>query len=81
MRRYLVIANINNPGSAEREALDVAVGVLSAASPTEVRMSPDLAALDAALAGLDGQVPVVAGGDGSLHLVSTGSASWAGSAR
>jgi len=68
MRRYLVIANVN-AGRAEREALDAAVGVLSAASSTEVRMSPDLAALDAALTGLDGQVPVVAGGDGSLHLV------------
>jgi diacylglycerol kinase family enzyme len=32
-------------------------------------MSTDAAALDAALTGLDGRIPVVAGGDGSLHLV------------
>jgi diacylglycerol kinase family enzyme len=68
MRRYLVIANAH-AGSVEREALDAAVGVLSAAAPTEVHMSTDPAALDAALTGLDGRVPVVAGGDGSLHLV------------
>jgi diacylglycerol kinase family enzyme len=68
MRRYLVIANAH-AGSVEREALDAAVGVLSAAAPTEVHMSTDPAALNAALAGLDDRVPVVAGGDGSLHLV------------
>ncbi|HZC99214.1 MAG TPA: diacylglycerol kinase family protein [Actinomycetes bacterium] len=68
MRRYLVIAN-THAGSVEREALDAVVGVLSAAGPTEVHMSTDSAALDAALMGLDGRVPVVAGGDGSLHLV------------
>jgi diacylglycerol kinase family enzyme len=68
MGGYLVIANAH-AGSVEREALDSAVGVLSAAGPTEVRMSTDPAALDTALTGLDGRVPVVAGGDGSLHLV------------
>jgi diacylglycerol kinase family enzyme len=68
MGGYLVIANAH-AGSVEREALGAAVGVLSAAGPTEVRMSTDPAALDAALTGLDGRVPVVAGGDGSLHLV------------
>jgi diacylglycerol kinase (ATP) len=68
MRRYLVLANAH-AGSVEREALDAAVGVLSAAGPTEVRMSTDPTALDTALTGLDGRVPVVAGGDGSLHLV------------
>ncbi len=68
MRRYLVIANAH-AGRVEREALDAAVGVLSAAGPTEVHMSTDAAALDAALTGLDGRIPVVAGGDGSLHLV------------
>jgi diacylglycerol kinase family enzyme len=68
MRGYLVIAN-THAGSVEREALDAAVGVLSAAAPTEVHMSTDVAALNAALTGLDDRVPVVAGGDGSLHLV------------
>lgn len=68
MQGYLVIANAH-AGSVEREALDAAVGVLSAAGPTEVRVSNDPAALDTALTGLDGRVPVVAGGDGSLHLV------------
>lgn len=68
MGRYLVIANAHS-GSVERQALDAAVGVLSEAGPTEVRMSTDPADLDAALTGLDDRVPVVAGGDGSLHLV------------
>jgi diacylglycerol kinase family enzyme len=69
MHRYLVIANAH-AGGMEREALDAAVGVLSAAAgPTEVRMPADPAALDATLTGLDGRVAVVAGGDGSLHLV------------
>jgi diacylglycerol kinase family enzyme len=68
MRSYLVIANAH-AGSVEREALDAAVGVLSATGPTEVRVSTDPAALDAALTALGGRVPVVAGGDGSLHLV------------
>ena len=68
MGGYLVIANAH-AGSAERGALDAAAGVLSAAGPTEVRSSTDPADLDAALTGLDGRAPVVAGGDGSLHLV------------
>jgi diacylglycerol kinase family enzyme len=68
MSGYLVIANAH-AGGVEREALDAAVAVLSAAAPTEVCISTDPAALDAALKGLDGRVPVVAGGDGSLHLV------------
>jgi diacylglycerol kinase family enzyme len=68
MRRYLVLANAQ-AGSVEREALDAVVGVLSAAGPTEVRQPADPDALDAALTELDGRVPVVAGGDGSLHLV------------
>jgi diacylglycerol kinase family enzyme len=68
MGGYLVIANAH-AGSVERAALDAAVGVLSADGPTEVRMSTDPADLDAALTGLDGRAPVVAGGDGSLHLV------------
>jgi diacylglycerol kinase family enzyme len=68
MSGYVMLANAH-AGSVEHEALDAAVGVLAAAGPTEVRMSSDPAALDAALTGLDGRVLVVAGGDGSLHLV------------
>jgi diacylglycerol kinase family enzyme len=67
MRRYLVIAN-PRAGSVEREALEEAVAVLSAAGPAEVRLPGDLAELDAVLTGLGDRVPVVAGGDGSLHL-------------
>jgi diacylglycerol kinase family enzyme len=68
MRGYLVIANAL-AGNADREVLDGAVGVLSAAGPTEVRSPADPDDLHAALAELGGRVPVVAGGDGSLHLV------------
>jgi YegS/Rv2252/BmrU family lipid kinase len=68
MGGYLVIANAH-AGSVEREALDVAVEALSAAGPTQVHMSTEPTDLDAALTGLDGRVPVVAGGDGSLHVV------------
>jgi diacylglycerol kinase family enzyme len=68
MRRFLVIANAL-AGGADREALDAAVGALSAAGPAEVREPVGADDLDAALAELGGRVPVVAGGDGSLHLV------------
>jgi diacylglycerol kinase family enzyme len=68
MSGYLVIANAH-AGGVESEALDAAVAVLAAAAPTEVCISTDPAALDAAMKGLDGRVPVVAGGNGSLHLV------------
>jgi YegS/Rv2252/BmrU family lipid kinase len=68
MSGYLVIANAH-AGGVESEALDAAVAVLAAAAPTEVCISTDPAAVDAAMKGLDGRVPVVAGGDGSLHLV------------
>jgi diacylglycerol kinase family enzyme len=68
MGGYLVIANAH-AGGVDSEALGAAVGVLSAAGPAEVHRSAGPADLDAALAGLDGRVPVVAGGDGSLHLV------------
>jgi YegS/Rv2252/BmrU family lipid kinase len=68
MRGYLVIANAR-AGSADRDAVDAAAGMLAAAGPTEVRLPADPAGLDAVLAELDGRVPVVAGGDGSLHLV------------
>jgi diacylglycerol kinase family enzyme len=65
---YLVIAN-PRARSVEREVLDAAVQVLSAAAPTQVHMPTDPDELDPALTRLDGRVVVVAGGDGSLHLV------------
>jgi YegS/Rv2252/BmrU family lipid kinase len=69
VRGYLVIANSNAGGVDRRRALDAAVGVLAAAAPTEVREPKGPDDLDAVLADLQGRVPVVAGGDGSLHLV------------
>jgi diacylglycerol kinase family enzyme len=68
VHRYLVIAN-SKAGDANRRALDAAVGVLAAAGPTEVRHPGDLDGLGASLAELGDRVAVVAGGDGSLHLV------------
>jgi diacylglycerol kinase family enzyme len=68
VRGYLVIAN-SNAGGEDRRALDAAVSVLAAAAPTEVREPEGPDDLDAVLAELEGRVPVVAGGDGSLHLV------------
>jgi diacylglycerol kinase family enzyme len=64
---YLVIVSAG-AGSVDRPTLDAVVGVLAEAGPTEVRKPGDAAALEAALKALDGRVPVVAGGDGSLHL-------------
>ena len=78
MGGYVVLANAH-AGSVEREALDAAAGVLAAAGPTEVRMSSDPAALDAALTGLDGRVLVVAGGDGSIPSTTCASRSDFGS--
>ncbi|HEY2960259.1 MAG TPA: diacylglycerol kinase family protein [Actinomycetota bacterium] len=68
MRGYLLIANAL-AGSADRQAVDAAAGVLRADAATEVRRPADTDDLDGVLADLDGRVPVVAGGDGSLHLV------------
>ena len=64
----MVIAN-PNAGGVDRRALDAAVGVLAAAAPTEVREPEGPDGLDAVLAELEDRVPVVAGGDGSLHLI------------
>jgi hypothetical protein len=69
--RYLVIASAG-AGSVDRPTLDAVTAALAAAGPTEVRQPADPKGLEAALRGLDGRVPVVAGGDGSLHLVPAG---------
>jgi diacylglycerol kinase family enzyme len=71
MHRYLVIAN-TIAGGVGRGVLDAAVEVLAAAGPANICMPAEPTALDAALGELDGRVPVVAGGDGSLHLVING---------
>jgi diacylglycerol kinase family enzyme len=68
MDRYLVIVGAG-AGGTDRPTLDAVIGALAAAGPTEVRRPGDTAGLEAALRGLDGRIPVVAGGDGSLHLV------------
>jgi diacylglycerol kinase family enzyme len=68
MDRYLVIVGAG-AGGTDRQTLDAAIGALAAAGPTEVRRPGDTAELEAALRRLDGRIPVVAGGDGSLHLV------------
>ncbi|HVD14772.1 MAG TPA: diacylglycerol kinase family protein [Actinomycetota bacterium] len=68
MDRYLVIVSAG-AGDVDRPTLDAVIGVLAAAGPTEACQPGDAAGLEAALKGLDGRVPVVAGGDGSLHLV------------
>ena len=66
----LVIAN-QEAGSAEREAIDEAVGVLREAGPVDVQASADRDQLDRVLDERDGRTLVVVGGDGSLHTVVT----------
>jgi len=56
-------------GAAEREAVDAAAGVFARAGSVEIAEPSSPAALDRVLADRDGRLPVVAGGDGSLHLV------------
>ena len=56
-------------GTAEEAAVDRAVAVLAERSPARVVPSEDPDQLDGLLAGLGEEQLVVAGGDGSLHLV------------
>jgi YegS/Rv2252/BmrU family lipid kinase len=69
-RGWFVIAN-GNAGSAERTAVDAAVGLLAEAAPVRLRPTADPDELRRALddAATDGLDVVVAGGDGSLHAV------------
>lgn len=56
-------------GSADDDAVAAASAVLAAAGPVEAVTCADLAALEAALDDLAGRTLVIAGGDGSVHLV------------
>lgn len=67
MTRLLVVTN-RAAGSAHDEAVAAALAVLRAGADVQVVDAADAAARDAALGHRDGRVPVVAGGDGSLHL-------------
>ncbi|MBW3561272.1 MAG: diacylglycerol kinase [Actinobacteria bacterium] len=68
MDGYVVLANAN-AGSAEEEALEAACDVLRADAPTELARTASDRDVDGVLDGLDGRQLVIAGGDGSVHLV------------
>jgi diacylglycerol kinase family enzyme len=65
---FLVVAN-GNAGSAERAEVDTALGILAEAAPVRLRPTASPDDVDAVLDGVDDRTVVVAGGDGSLHLV------------
>lgn len=56
-------------GSTEHDAVEAARAVLAAAGPVQVVETSTPEELDRALDSLDGRTLVVAGGDGSLHVV------------
>jgi diacylglycerol kinase family enzyme len=66
--QYLVVAN-SRAGSADRRAVDAAVGVLAEHGRVRARHLSSPAELDLALDQAAGAVLVVAGGDGTLHAV------------
>lgn len=68
MGGYVVLANAN-AGSAEEEAVEAACDVLRADAPTELVGTASDQDVDGVLDGLDGRQLVIAGGDGSVHLV------------
>lgn len=68
MAGYVVLAN-SNAGSAEEDAIEAAYGVLRAEAPTELARTGSDQDVDSVLDALDGRQLVVAGGDGSVHLV------------
>lgn len=65
---YLVVA-AEDAGRAHGPHLRQAVEVLAADAPTELRTTKDHQDLKTALDELAGRRPVIAGGDGSVHLV------------
>ena len=67
-RRWFVLAN-TNAGSADQAAVDRAVAVLAEHAPVRLRGTGDADELHKALDDAAGHDLVVAGGDGSLHLV------------
>ena len=68
--RHLLVASAK-AGSTDAEAVEAARVVLAGAGPVELVETATPEQLDAALDRLDGRTLVVAGGDGSLHLVVT----------
>lgn len=68
MPGLLVITNAK-AGSAREEKVGAALDVLESEHDVSVRACGDPVELDRILAGRGHRVPVVAGGDGSLHLV------------
>ena len=65
---YFLVAN-GQAGTAERRAVDTALGILAEHAPTRVRHTDDLDQLDDALEHAAGHGLVIAGGDGSLHCI------------
>lgn len=65
---YLVLAS-GNAGSADEQAIRQAIEVLATDAPTELCRTEEPEDLEDALAGLAGRRLVIAGGDGSVHLV------------
>ncbi|MEX2620446.1 MAG: diacylglycerol kinase family protein [Egibacteraceae bacterium] len=67
---YLVLA-AGDAGRTDGQAVRQVLEVLAAAAPTELRQTADHQDLETALDDLGGRRLVVAGGDGSVHLVVT----------
>lgn len=65
---FVILANVD-AGSAEREEVEVVRTVVAAHGAVDVVRSGDVEHLDRILDGLDGRRLIVAGGDGSMHLV------------
>ncbi len=70
MDPLLLIANAD-AGGTERDALEVALGVLREETDVEVARTSNPGELDGVLHRAGGRRVVVAGGDGSLHAVVT----------
>lgn len=68
VRGYLVLA-AGDAGSTDAQAVGQVLEVLAADAPTELRTTQDPEDLDGALDDLAGRRLVLAGGDGSVHLV------------
>jgi diacylglycerol kinase family enzyme len=67
-QRLLVVVNAA-AGSVDDGPVDAALTVLRSAADVEVAATASAADLDDVVAAMDGQRPVIVGGDGSLHAV------------
>lgn len=65
---FVLLANVE-AGSAEDDEVDAARTVIGGHGPVELLRTGDVDDLDRVLDGLDGRRLIVAGGDGSMHLV------------